>query len=118
MPVALADFLTQVFRHGVLLAPPILFGFPPHRWRFRVLDLHPNRRPPRAIGRTKTFAYDPLAPELTRRRIDARAFLLEMLIEGYAQMRTLEQLGEKVLSYFYWLAPQILAVQFQQIEGA
>jgi hypothetical protein len=32
---------------------PVFFGLTFHRWRFRIFDLEPMRRPPRAIGRAK-----------------------------------------------------------------
>ena len=31
-------------------------------------------------------------------------------------MRTLEEFGEQVFSYFYWPPPQILAVKLKQVE--
>jgi hypothetical protein len=45
------------------------------------------RRTPRAIGRAKPLAYDPLTPELARFAEYNGAVLLEMLIEDDAQVR-------------------------------
>jgi hypothetical protein len=63
------------------LAAPILLRLAHHRWRFRVLDLDPMRRPSRAIRRAKALAYDPLATELASLPEYNRAVLLEMLVE-------------------------------------
>jgi len=46
------------------LPAPIFFGFALHRWRFRILDLHPMRRAPGAIGRAEPLANDALTTEL------------------------------------------------------
>jgi hypothetical protein len=46
-----------------LLSVPILLGFTLYRWRFRILDLHPMRRTPGAIGRAEPLRHDAFAAE-------------------------------------------------------
>src|SRR5262249_24059045 len=46
------------------LCPPILLRLALYRWRFRIFDLDPIRRPAPTINRAEAFAHNTLATEL------------------------------------------------------
>src|SRR6516225_2417394 len=76
------------------LVAPVLFRLAFYRWRFRILDLDPMRRAPRAIERAEPFWHDALAAELAGVLENDVAITFVMLIEHNAELRPAHQLGQ------------------------
>jgi hypothetical protein len=97
---------------------PILFGLATDRWRVRVLDLDPTIDPAGAVWRAESLRHDALTAERAGMPEDDRAVVGVVLIEGDAFMGMTQKLCQKALALLDRRVPQILAVQFDQVEGA
>jgi hypothetical protein len=60
---------------------PILFGLALYRWRIRIFDFQPKRRPAPAIDRAEPLRHDPLASEPASLMEYGLAVLLVMLVK-------------------------------------
>ena len=68
--------------------------------------------------RVLALRHDPLKPHLAGVRKHERAILVvEVLVEAQPGCRTLEQARERRLAHCERVAPQIVAVEFDQVEG-
>jgi hypothetical protein len=69
------------------------------------------------VGRVASLGYDALKPELAGVVEDQRAFLDGVLVGPQARRNPTEQPGQGCLPIFKLLAPQILAVQLNEVES-
>jgi hypothetical protein len=84
----------------LLLFPgPILFG----GWRRRVLNLE--------------LVVDPAGADRPSRD-DGRAVAVEMMVEGDTVVHAAEQIGQQTLTVLKPSTAEVLAVEFDEIEGA
>src|ERR1700730_14345668 len=68
--------------------------------------------------RVLALRHDPLKPHLAGVRKHERAILVvEVLVEAQPRCRTPEQARERRLAHCERVAPQIVAVEFDQVEG-
>ena len=59
----------------------------------------------------------PSKPHLADVREDNVAAMREMLVELHPRQRSAQQAGQRLLAHFERLAPQVVAVELQQIKG-
>jgi hypothetical protein len=102
----------------IVASVPLLFGFAPYRGRRRVLDLQPAISAARAIRRAEALRHDALAAEHAGVLVDDRAVGIVMLIVGDACMRVAQELGQLAFALLDRHVPQVLAVEFEQVESA
>ena len=74
--------------------------------------------PAGAIGRAEALRHDALATERAGVLENGRAVALVMLIEGDPVAGVSEQIGEHGLAVLDRLPPEVLAVEFGQVESA
>jgi hypothetical protein len=78
---------------------PILFGLATHRWRGRVLDLHPTVGAAGSVGRTEPLRHDTLAAESAGVLVDDRSVARVVLVEGDAFMGMIEKVCQDALAF-------------------
>ena len=83
----------------------------------RVLGLEPGLGRAGAIRCINLFRDDPLQPKFTGSGEHFRAIPLDMLDVLNAAFGASEQLAQRRLAAGKWFAPQIVAIEHQQIEG-
>ena len=96
---------------------PILLGLSLYGRRGRVLDLEPVVDPTGAIGRAEALRHDAFATERAGVLENGRAVALVMLIERDPVAGVSEQIGEHGLAVLDRLPPEVLAVEFSQVES-
>jgi hypothetical protein len=97
---------------------PILLGLAFQRRRVWVLALDPVGRSARTIGRVTPFRHDAFEPELAGVLEHERAVrLLHVLVEAKARRRTREHARKRRPALCEQVAPQVVAVQLDQVEG-
>jgi hypothetical protein len=97
---------------------PLLFGLARDSGCLRVFDFYPIIGPARAIGRAEALRHDALAAKRASLAIDDCAIRSEVLVEHDARMFAAQQRLQGQFACFNWRAPQILAVEFEQVERA
>src|SRR5262249_29245571 len=97
--------------------PPIFFCLALHRRRRRVLHLEPIRRAPRAIRRVLPLRHDAFESHLAGMGEDGRAVAFQMLVEAQAKASFGQRTSKRGLADLKWIAPEIVAVQFNEVEG-
>ena len=96
---------------------PVLLGFPLHRWCFWVLELQPIFRSAGSIARAEPLRDDPLQPHLAGMVEYALAIVGEVLVHTQPRKAHAQQARKRRLARLQRLAPQVLAVQFEEVEG-
>jgi hypothetical protein len=71
-----------------------------------------------AVGRTEAFRGDTFAPKGAGVPEDDFPVAVEMLVEGDTVIRAAEEIGQRVLTILKARPSDILAVEFDEIEGA
>jgi hypothetical protein len=99
-------------------AVPVLLRLAAYRRRGRILNLQPVLDPAGSIRRAEPLAHDPLTAERASVLEDHRALAAVVLAEGDALVGPAEELCQKALSLLDRGAPQVVAVQLDQVEGA
>jgi hypothetical protein len=88
------------------------------RWRGWVLALDPVRRAAGPVARVLALRHDTLKTQLAGVREHQRAVrVVEVLVEAQARRRAPQQARQSGLAHRERVAPQILAVQLDQVEG-
>jgi hypothetical protein len=105
---------SQSFAQGA----PVLFRLAFHGRRGGVLDLEPVVHAAMAVCRTEAFRDDTFAPKGAGVPEDDFPVAVEMLVEGDAIIRAAEEIGQRVLTILKARPSDILAVEFDEIEGA
>ena len=83
-----------------------------------VLELEPVRRSAGAVARTQALGDDAFAAEPTRVREHGEPGVVrQVLVQPYAGPAFPQNAGERGFAALNWLAAQILAVEFEEIEG-
>jgi len=96
---------------------PILLGFSLHSRRLRVLHFEPIRRAAGTAGRVLALRDDTFEAHLAGVGEDGRAVAFHVLIEAQAKASFGQRTSKRGLAHFQGIAPQVVAVQFDQIEG-
>jgi hypothetical protein len=104
--------ITRRYRSG-----PIFFFKPPYRGRIGVLDLEPMRRSAGPIGGAEPLRHDALATKRAGVFVDRGAIAVVVAAERDAVMWEPQQLDESPLAILNRLAPDILTIHLEQIEG-
>ncbi len=99
------------------LPAPILLRLAPHRLARRVLALEPVGRAAGAVGRGLALRHDALQAHLAGMREHGRAVGLDMLVEPHAGRGLGQDGGQRGLAHLKRFAPQVVAVQLDQVEG-
>src|SRR5262249_11066523 len=97
--------------------PPVLFGLALHRRCCRVLALEPVPRAAGAVGRAKALRHDTFKHHLAGMGEDGRAVALDMPIEPDAGSGLDHDRSERGLADLKRVAPQVVAVQRNEVEG-
>ena len=82
-----------------------------------ILALDPVPRAAGVVGRAKTLRYDAFEPELACVAKHDLARFVNVLVEHWARLGPLYELGEYCLAALDRLVPQVIAVKFDQVEG-
>ena len=96
---------------------PILFGFALHGRCIRVLHFEPIRRAARTVGGILALRHNALESHLAGVGEDGRAVAFQMLVEAQAKASFGQRTSKRGLAHFQGIAPQVVAVQFDQVEG-
>src|ERR1700730_15140226 len=96
---------------------PLLLRHSPHRRSIRVLALDPIWRTTGSISRVLPLRDDAFEAKLACVMEDIRAVCLQMLIQSQAQRRSREKAAECCLANDERIVAQIIAVEFDQVEG-
>ena len=96
---------------------PIDLTLAPDGWCLRVLDLEPLVRQAHAVRGAKPLAHDTLAAERTGLLVNDRTVAIVGLVERNAVVRLPEELRQKPLPFLDRAAPQVRAVNLDQVEG-
>src|SRR6516165_3339067 len=97
---------------------PVFFGQSLHRRSIRVLALDPIRRATGSISRVLPLRHDAFEPELACVCKHERPILLvKMFVEPQARYCSPEQARKRRLAHGKRVAPEIVAVQLDQVEG-
>src|SRR5262245_41808596 len=99
------------------VSSPVLLRLAPHRLAPRVLALEPVGRAARAIRRALHLRHDALQPHLAGMGKHGRSVRLDVGIEAQTWSGALDQRCQGGLAGVEGLAPQIVAVQLNQVEG-
>ena len=94
---------------------PILFGLASCRWGLRVLELQPIARSPGAVHRAEPLRDDALKAHLAGVPEHALAIVGEVLVQTQPQKAPTQQARERRLARLDRLAPQVSAVQLQEV---
>src|ERR1700730_5217363 len=86
--------------------------------RSRILDLQPAVRATGAVRGSQPLRDDALATERASLTVDDRAIRDEVRVERDARMLAAQQRLQGALAGFDRLAPQVFAVELDEIEGA
>src|SRR5262249_20416748 len=98
-------------------APPILLRFPLHRRSRRVLHLEPVGRAAGTVDGILALRHDALKTHLAGMGEDGRAVALDMLTEPDAGAGLGHDGCERGLADRKRIAPQVVAVQLDEVEG-
>ena len=85
--------------------------------RERVLAFDPVTRRNEMVARVLALRHDSLKAQHTGVMEDIRAVCLQVLIQSQAQRRSREKAAECCLAHDERIAAQIIAVEFDQVEG-
>src|SRR5262249_26893116 len=96
---------------------PILLFFPLHGRCIQVLHFDPIGRAAGAVGGILALRDNAFKPELAGMDEDGRAVALDMLVEPDAGPSLGHDRCERGLADLKRITPQIVAVQFDQVEG-
>src|SRR5262249_10274035 len=99
------------------LLAPVFFGVPSHRFARRVLELEPVLRAPGSVARAEPLRHDAFEAHLAGVPEYALAIVGEVLVQTQTRKAPTQPARERRLAGFDRLAPQILAIQFKQVEG-
>ena len=99
------------------VSPPILLRFPLNCRSRQVLHLEPIRRAPRAIRRVLPLRHDAFESHLAGVGEDGRAVAFQMLVEAQAKASFGQRTSKRGLADLKRIAPQVVAVQLDQVEG-
>src|SRR5262249_59541749 len=83
----------------------------------RVLELQPFLRPAGAVAGGEPLRHDALEAHLAGVPEHALAVVGEVLVEAQAGQTSAQDAGKRRLARLDRLAPQVCAVQLQQVEG-
>src|SRR5262245_5462047 len=97
--------------------PPVLFRFSPHRRCVSVLHFEPIGGAPRTVGRVLPLRDDTFKPHLAGMGEEGRAVAFNMFIEPDVRAGLGHDRCECGLADLKRIAPQVVAVQFDQVEG-
>jgi hypothetical protein len=97
--------------------PPILFRLSLHGGCVRVLHLEPVGRAAGAVGRVLPLGDDALQAELAGVAEDGLAVALDVLVPSQARPHLDQQGSQRGLADIERLSPEIVAVQFDQVES-
>ena len=97
--------------------PVIFLFFPLHGRRVRVLHVEPIGRAAGTVGRVLALRHDTFEPKLAGMSEDGRAIAFHVFIEPDAGAGLGHDRRERDLADLKRIAPQIVAVQLDQVEG-
>src|SRR6516164_10943719 len=96
---------------------PILLGFALHGRCIQVLHFEPIGRAAGTVGRVLALRHDTFKPHLAGMGEDGRAVALNMLVEPDARVSLGHDRCQRGLADLKRIAPQVVAVQFDEVEG-
>src|SRR5262245_60667238 len=99
------------------LFTPILLCFPLHCRSRRVLHLEPIGRATGTVGGIPTLRHDTFKPHLAGMGEDGRTVALHVFVEPNARCGLGHDRCERGLADLKRITPQIVAVQFDTVEG-
>jgi hypothetical protein len=88
-----------------------------HRRRLRVFHLEPVGRAAGTVGGILTLRHDAFEPQLAGMGEEGRAIALDMLVEPEAGASLGQHARKRGLADLKRIAPQVVAVQFDEVEG-
>src|SRR5215831_15360976 len=103
---------------GRLSSPaPILLRLALHRRRIRVLEFQPILRPIGAVARPEPLRHDAFESHLAGVPEYALAVVGEVLVQTQPRKAPTQEARERRLARLQRFAPQVLAIQFEEVEG-
>src|SRR5262249_7634074 len=100
-----------------LFSAPLLFGFPLHGRMLWVLALNPVWGPPGAVGRAEPLRHDAFEAKLTSMAKHHVTRIHDVVVNLQPNRRSGEQPNQQHLAALDALAPQVIAVELDQIKG-
>jgi hypothetical protein len=97
--------------------PPLFLGLALHRRRFRVLELEPVLRTTGAVARPEPLRHDAFEAHLAGVPEYALAIVGEVLVQTQPRKAPTQQARERRLACLQRLAPQVLAIELEEVEG-
>src|SRR6516165_10321860 len=98
-------------------APPLFLSLAAHCRCFRILEFQPVFRSAGTVARAEPLRHDAFEAHLAGVPEYALAIMGEVLVQTQPRKAPTQQARELRLARLQRLAPQILAIQFEEIEG-
>src|SRR5215831_6472295 len=98
-------------------APPILFRLPLHSRRICVLRFEPIGRTAGTVDGILALRHDAFEAKLAGVGEDGRAVAFHMLVKAQAKASFGQHTSKRGLADLKWITPQVVAVQFNEVEG-
>src|SRR5262245_52070286 len=111
------SILSNLSASPIIYLCPILLGLPFHSRCIRVLHLEPIGRAAGAVVGVLALRHDAFQAHLAGVGEDGRAVALNMLVEPDAGAGLGHDRRERGLADLKRIAPQVVAIQLDQVEG-